>query len=157
MAAQSTLIDFKLAPRRQFAMPIGASWRPLDPYVPVHDYRTQHQHDRCVQRPGCWDGVKALALVGGVKHDLVTGLSQNLSDWLRRMVQARSVAQRIGRRKAASIDIRLSFEVKNRVTGRSMGEHTEDMARTWKIGQWSRMNCAERKGSRRRIAASSRI
>src|SRR5262245_46473997 len=26
-------------------------------------------------------------------------------------------------------------EVKNRVTGRSMGEHTEDMAKTWNIGR----------------------
>src|SRR6476659_1394872 len=80
----------------------------------------------------------ALALVGGVESmsRVQVGLGQNLSDWLRRMFQARSAAQRIGLlRKLRPTDIRLFVpEVKNRVTGRSMGEHTEDMAKTWNIG-----------------------
>jgi acetyl-CoA C-acetyltransferase len=84
-------------------------------------------------------GQGALALVGGVESmtRVQIGLSQNLSDWLRRMVQARSAAQRIGLlRKLRPSDIRLFIpEVKNRVTGRSMGEHTEDMAKTWKVGR----------------------
>jgi len=65
------------------------------------------------------------------------GLGQNLSDWLRRVVQARNTTQRIGLlRKLRPSDIRLFVpEVKNRVTGRSMGEHTEDMAKTWNIGR----------------------
>jgi acetyl-CoA C-acetyltransferase len=81
----------------------------------------------------------ALALVGGVESmsRVQIGLGQNLSDWLRRIVQARSVAQRIRvLRKLRPSDIRLFVpEVKNRVTGRSMGEHTEDMAKTWSIGR----------------------
>jgi acetyl-CoA C-acetyltransferase len=81
----------------------------------------------------------ALALVGGVESmtRVQIGLGQNLSDWLRRMFQARSVAQRIGLlRKLRPSDIRLFVpEVKNRVTGRSMGEHTEDMAKTWHISR----------------------
>jgi acetyl-CoA C-acetyltransferase len=84
-------------------------------------------------------GQGALALVGGVESmtRVQIGLSQNLSDWLRRMVQARSVAHRVGLlRKLRPSDIRLFIpEVKNRVTGRSMGEHTEDMAKTWKVGR----------------------
>jgi acetyl-CoA C-acetyltransferase len=84
-------------------------------------------------------GQAALALVGGVESmsRVQIGLGQNLSDWLRRMVQARSAPQRIGLlRKLRPSDIRLFIpEVKNRVTGRSMGEHTEDMAKTWKIGR----------------------
>jgi acetyl-CoA C-acetyltransferase len=81
----------------------------------------------------------SLAMVGGVESmsRVQIGLGQNLSDWLRRMFQARSVGQRIAQlRKLRPSDIRLFVpEVKNRVTGRSMGEHTEDMAKTWKIGR----------------------
>ena len=65
------------------------------------------------------------------------GLGQDLSDWLRRVVQSRSFSQRLSAlRKLRPSDIRLFVpEVKNRVTGRSMGEHTEDMAKTWNIGR----------------------
>ncbi len=81
----------------------------------------------------------SLAMVGGVESmsRVQIGLGQNLSDWLRRMFQARSAGQRIAQiRKLRPSDIRLFVpEVKNRVTGRSMGEHTEDMAKTWKIGR----------------------
>jgi acetyl-CoA C-acetyltransferase len=84
-------------------------------------------------------GSAALALVGGVESmsRVQIGLGQNLSDWLRRIVQARSLGQRLGLlRKLRPSDIRLSVpEVKNRVTGRSMGEHTEDMAKSWNIGR----------------------
>jgi acetyl-CoA C-acetyltransferase len=84
-------------------------------------------------------GRAALALVGGVESmsRVQIGLGQNLSDWLRRVVQARSIGQRLGLlRKLRPSDIRLFVpQVKNRVTGRSMGEHTEDMAKTWNIGR----------------------
>jgi acetyl-CoA C-acetyltransferase len=84
-------------------------------------------------------GSAALALVGGVESmsRVQIGLGQNLSDWLRRIVQARSVGQRVGLlRKLRPSDIRLFVpEVKNRATGRSMGEHTEDTAKTWNIGR----------------------
>jgi acetyl-CoA C-acetyltransferase len=65
------------------------------------------------------------------------GLGQNLSDWLRRVVQARSAGQRLSvLRQIRPRDIRLFVpEVKNRVTGRSMGEHTEDMAKDWNISR----------------------
>jgi acetyl-CoA C-acetyltransferase len=51
--------------------------------------------------------------------------------------QARSFARRLSALgKLRLSDIRLYIpEVKNRVTGRSMGEHTEDMAKTWAIGR----------------------
>jgi acetyl-CoA C-acetyltransferase len=81
----------------------------------------------------------SLALVGGVESmtRVQIGLGQNLSDWLRRMFQARGAGQRIALlRKLRPSDIRLFVpEVKNRVTGKSMGEHTEDMAKTWSIGR----------------------
>jgi acetyl-CoA C-acetyltransferase len=84
-------------------------------------------------------GNRALALVGGVESmtRVQIGLGQNLSDWLRRVVQARDFSQRLSAlRKLRPSDIRLFVpEVKNRVTGRSMGEHTEDMAKTWNIGR----------------------
>src|SRR6478672_1004955 len=81
----------------------------------------------------------ALALVGGVESmsRVQIGLGHNLSDWLRRVGQARSLRLRMqALRKLRPSDIRLFIpEVKNRVTGRSMGEHTEDMAKTWNISR----------------------
>src|SRR5215510_10860244 len=84
-------------------------------------------------------GRAALALVGGVESmsRVQIGLGQNLSDWLRRVGQARSLRLRLeALRKLRPSDIRLYIpEVKNRVTGRSMGEHTEDMAKTWNVSR----------------------
>lgn len=84
-------------------------------------------------------GGKALALVGGVEamSRVQVGLSQNLSDWLRRVGQARSASQRLS--ALASLrprDVHLQvLEVKNRATGKSMGEHCEEMAKTWNIAR----------------------
>src|SRR5947207_1774760 len=73
-------------------------------------------------------GGKELALVGGVEcmSRVQIGLSQNLSDWLRRFTQARSARQRLAALGAFKArDVRLHvLEVKNRATGKSMGEHT---------------------------------
>jgi acetyl-CoA C-acetyltransferase len=84
-------------------------------------------------------GRAQLAMVGGVESmsRVQIGLGQNLSDWLRRMFQARSAGQRLALlRRLRPSDIRLFVpEVKNRVTGRSMGEHTEDMAKDWHVGR----------------------
>jgi acetyl-CoA C-acetyltransferase len=109
-------------------------------------------------------GRAALALVGGVESmsRVQVALGQNLSDWLRRMFQARSATQRIGLlRKLRPSDIRLFMpEVKNRVTGRSMGEHTEDMAKTWNIGRQEQDELAlqgHQRAVAAQIAASSRI
>jgi acetyl-CoA C-acetyltransferase len=81
----------------------------------------------------------ALAMVGGVESmsRVQIGLGQNLSVWLRRTLQARGAADRLCiLRRLRPHDIRLFVpEVKNRVTGRSMGEHTEDMAKDWNISR----------------------
>ena len=71
-------------------------------------------------------GRAQLAMVGGVESmtRVQIGLSQDLSDWLRRLVQARRLGD-ASRRAAASSglrDIRLYIpEVKNRVTGQEHG------------------------------------
>jgi acetyl-CoA C-acetyltransferase len=82
-------------------------------------------------------GGKELALVGGVEcmSRVQVGLSQNLSDWLRRLAQARSAAQRLAALGTLRVrDVHLHrLEVRNRATGKSMGEHTEEMAKTWNI------------------------
>ncbi|HEY6335067.1 MAG TPA: acetyl-CoA C-acyltransferase [Alphaproteobacteria bacterium] len=82
---------------------------------------------------------RALALAGGVESmsRVQIGLTQGLSFWIRRIVEARSAAQRLARVGELRLrDIRLKIpEVKNRATGRSMGEHCEDMAKTWGIGR----------------------
>jgi len=101
----------------------------------------------------------ALAIVGGVESmtRVQIGLGQNLSVWLRRVFQARSVGDRLRLlRRLRPSDIRLYVpEVKNRVTGRSMGEHTEDMAKDWKIGRQEQDELAL-EGHQRAVAAQDR-
>ena len=101
----------------------------------------------------------ALALVGGVESmsRVQIGLTENLSFWLRRVVQARGMTERLKRtRGLRPRDIRLHVpEVKNRVTGRSMGEHTEDMAKEWGISRQAQDELAL-EGHRRAIAAQER-
>ena len=80
-----------------------------------------------------------VVLCGGVESmsRVQLGLTQGLSDWIRRLTQARTVGQRLDR--AAELrwrDVRLHIpSVTNRATGRSMGEHCEDMAREWSIAR----------------------
>jgi acetyl-CoA C-acetyltransferase len=86
---------------------------------------------------GLLGGSLQLALVGGVESmsRVQIGLSQGLSDWLRRLAQARTVGGRIDRfLEIPFAEVRLHVPgVRNRATGRSMGEHCEEMARAWKI------------------------
>jgi acetyl-CoA C-acetyltransferase len=101
----------------------------------------------------------ALALVGGVESmsRAQIGLTENLSVWLRREFQARSLKERIELLRTLRLhDIRLRVpEVKNRVTGRSMGEHTEDMAKDWNIGRAEQDELAL-EDHRRAVAAQDR-
>ena len=82
-----------------------------------------------------------VAIAGGVESmsRVQIGLKQNLSDWLRRFFQARSLGDRLDTVKTLSFgDIRLHIpSVSNRTTGLSMGEHTEQMAKTWNIDRKS--------------------
>jgi acetyl-CoA C-acetyltransferase len=65
------------------------------------------------------------------------GLKQGLSDFIRRMAQARSFGERVDRvGELRWADVRLHVPaVKNRATGKSMGEHAEEMARQWKAAR----------------------
>lgn len=88
---------------------------------------------------GMLSPTRSLALVGGVEamSQVQIGLTQGLSNWLRAVMQARSFGSRLD--AIASIrmkDIRLDIpSVKNRSTGKSMGEHCEEMAKTWKVAR----------------------
>src|SRR5580692_5756812 len=101
----------------------------------------------------------ALALVGGVESmsRVEFGLGMNLSVWLRHMFQARSARDRLHiLRQLRPSDIRLYVpEVKNRVTGRSMGEHTEDMAKDWSITR-EEEDALALESHRRAVAAQDR-
>ena len=101
----------------------------------------------------------ALALAGGVESmsRVQFGLGQNLSDWLRRFAGARDLRQRLAlMRRLRPGDIRLYVpRVKNRVTGKSMGEHCEDMAKTWNIGRQEQDEVAL-ESHRRAVAAQQR-
>src|SRR6266571_3384196 len=72
-----------------------------------------------------------------IAREVQIGISQNFSDWLRRLSQARSMTQRLALFKnLRARDIRLHIlAVANRATGKSMGEHCEEMAKTWNIAR----------------------
>ena len=80
-----------------------------------------------------------LALCGGVESmsRVQIGLTPGISDVIRRVSQARSVGERIDRLSEARLsDVRLYVpSVTNRATGKSMGEHCEEMAKEWKIAR----------------------
>jgi acetyl-CoA C-acetyltransferase len=80
-----------------------------------------------------------LALCGGVESmsRVQIGLTQGLSDVIRRASQARSIGERIDRiAETRWSDVRLYVpSVTNRATGKSMGEHCEEMAKQWKIAR----------------------
>ncbi len=84
-------------------------------------------------------GGKELALVGGVESmsRVQIGLTQGLSDWLRRLSQARKPEDRL--KRLADISLRevglYVPSVKNRVTNKSMGEHCQEMAKRWNIAR----------------------
>src|ERR1700732_843189 len=113
----------------------------LDPHVPTFTTIMQCSTSMVgvFEAAGMLGQRAALAMVGGVESmtRVQIGLGPNFSVWLRRLFQARSAADRLRvLRRLRPRDIRLFVpEVKNRVTGRSMGEHTEDMAKTWNIGR----------------------
>ncbi len=80
-----------------------------------------------------------LALVGGVDSmsKMQLGLSQPLSDWVRKLQMARSLGDRISHlADLRPSDVALYIPgVVNRTTGLSMGEHTEITAKQWGIGR----------------------
>ena len=81
----------------------------------------------------------SVALCGGVESmsRVQIGLRQGLSDWIRRMSQARSFGERVDRVSELRLaDVKLHVpSVANRATGKSMGEHCEEMAKQWNIGR----------------------
>jgi acetyl-CoA C-acetyltransferase len=80
-----------------------------------------------------------VAMCGGVESmsRVQIGLKQGLSDFIRRMAQARSFGERIDRLgELRASDVKLHIpSVANRATGKSMGEHCEEMARQWKVAR----------------------
>jgi len=114
----------------------------LDPHVPTFTTILQC----CTSMAGVFEaagllrrGGSALALVGGSESmsRIQVGLSPSLSVELRRVLQARTSSLRLQALRAVRPrDIRLYVpQIKNRVTGKSMGEHCEEMVKTWKIGR----------------------
>jgi acetyl-CoA C-acetyltransferase len=81
----------------------------------------------------------ALALCGGTESmsRVQIGLRQGFSDWLRRFNQSRTFGERIdrlGQFRWKDFGLHVPA-VKNRATGKSMGEHCEEMAKQWKIAR----------------------
>jgi acetyl-CoA C-acetyltransferase len=82
---------------------------------------------------------RSLALVGGAEamSRIQIGLSPPLSDDLRKFMEARDLAGRWAAIRQSRLgDVRLFIpQIKNRATGKSMGEHTEEMAKGWNISR----------------------
>jgi acetyl-CoA C-acetyltransferase len=102
------------------------------------------------------EGVRDLALIGGAESmsRVQIGLSQGFSDWLRKFRQARSLGARLkvlGQLRLRNIQLHVP-DVVNRTTGKSMGEHTEETAKEWRITRNAQDDWAL-KGHRRVIAA----
>ena len=80
---------------------------------------------------------RTLALVGGAESlsRIQLGLGQSLSDWIRRVTQARSLGDKVSHVTDLRLgDVKLYIpSVSNRTTGKSMGEHTEITAREWSV------------------------
>ena len=133
----------------------------LDPHVPAFTTIMQCSTSMVAvfEAAGMLGRGRELALAGGVDSmsRVQVGLGQGLSDWLRRLVQARDLSQRV--RVLASLrpgDIQLYVpEVKNRVTSRSMGEHCEDMAKEWSVSRESQDEIALQ-SHERAVAAQDR-
>src|SRR5262249_45618588 len=106
---------------------------------------------------GCGGG--GLAMVGGSESmsRIQVGLSSGLSVGLRRLTQARTAARRLAALRSVSWrDVRLYVpDVKNRATGKSMGEHCEEMAKYWKIGR-EEQDVYALESHRRAVAAQKR-
>ena len=87
-----------------------------------------------LEAAGMLDGVnRTLALVGGTESmsQIQLGLSQPLSDWVRKFHQARSLGQKltqVAELRPANIGLYIP-SVTNRSTGKSMGEHMEITAK----------------------------
>ncbi len=80
-----------------------------------------------------------LAMCGGVESmsRVQIGLKQGLSDLIRRVSQARSLGERIdrvGEFRWKNFGLHIP-SVANRATGKSMGEHCEEMAKAWQIAR----------------------
>jgi acetyl-CoA C-acetyltransferase len=80
-----------------------------------------------------------LAMCGGVESmsRVQVGIPQGMSDFIRRMSQARSFGERVDRLGEFHWkDFGLHVpSVANRATGKSMGEHCEEMAKEWNIAR----------------------
>jgi acetyl-CoA C-acetyltransferase len=80
-----------------------------------------------------------LGLAGGAESmtHVQLGLTQDMSDWVRRIAQAKDLKQRAAlAREFPTHDVKLQLQsIKNRSTGKSMGEHSEETAKAWEIGR----------------------
>jgi acetyl-CoA C-acetyltransferase len=82
-------------------------------------------------------GVGELALAGGAESmtHVQVGLTQPLSDWMRRLGQAKGWEKRLDTAlsiKGSALHLHRPA-IKNRSTGKSMGEHSEETAQQWGI------------------------
>jgi acetyl-CoA C-acetyltransferase len=134
----------------------------LDPHVPTFTTILQC----CTSMMAAFEAAemlrrdeRALAIAGGSESmsRIQFGLGSNLSVDLRRFLQGKSLGRRFEALGALRPkDLRLDIpSIKNRATGKSMGEHCEEMAKTWKIGR-EEQDAFALESHRRAVAAQER-
>ncbi len=134
----------------------------LDPHVPAYSLvlACASSLTAAISAGGMLrEGVRDLAIVGGVESmsRVQIGLNQKFSDWLRHFLRARSLGARLdsfGELRWNNIRLHIPAVV-NRVSGKSMGEHTEETAKEWSISRRAQDEWAL-KGHERVIAARQR-
>lgn len=82
-------------------------------------------------------GDKQVAMCGGVESmsNVQIGLTQSLSNWIRRLGQisgVEDVVERLGDLSFGEVGLYIP-NIENRATGKTMGEHCEEMAKEWEI------------------------
>jgi len=114
----------------------------LDPHVPAQTVVEQCATSLAAATQAAGQvrtGHAQLALCGGVESMSSTrvGLSRGLSRAIRRAASAKGAGAAFRQlRRLRPRDIRLAVPaVKERTTGKSMGQHAEEMAREWKISR----------------------
>ena len=134
----------------------------LDPHVPTFTTILQcctsmvaaFEAAEALNRDG-----RALAIAGGSESmsRIQFGLGADLSVFLRRFLQGKTLVRRF---ESLGIlrprDLRLDIpSIKNRATGKSMGEHCEEMAKDWKIAREDQ-DAFALESHRRAVAAQGR-
>ncbi|MFB6357136.1 MAG: acetyl-CoA C-acyltransferase [bacterium] len=138
-----TVVWGEVAPTLQYSNIARETWldADLDPSVTALSTRMACSTSMAAvfDAVGYLNGSRNVALCGGAESmsNVQVGLTMGLSKWMRRITQSSGPGEALGTLADAPItQMGLDIPgVKNRTTGKSMGEHCEEMAKTWDVSR----------------------